>query len=829
MEMTKSHDSPESRSTEPQPGSAPAADPAPTERTRFLQRMLEDQERGRLQPVDHYVAEFSQIEGFVRSEHNNLSKPASSEGEDDVFAQDFRKGDRIGRYELVRVIGEGGMGRAWLARDPMLARDVVVKALRGDVDADDPGHERLRREARVLGKLDHPAIAKVLDILEDGKRAYLVLPFYEGETLASRIARARARSESAAVQAGPWVDIAAASGDRPESLRALLDFFAAVAEALHTAHRSGVVHRDLKPQNLIVQTDGTPVVLDFGLALPTSDDRLTQPGEVIGTPLYMSPEQVDGSQPIDVRSDVYSLGVTLYEALSLVHPFTGDGGREATFHRVLRGDPVPLRRHQPLIPRDLEAVVHKAMEREPQRRYADAAAFARELRRVIALEPTEARPVSGITLWVRRATRRPRRLAAATATATVFAAAGWFSWESALAKERILRSLEEQRQGLIERNAETLSTGLVLDWCDFIGGERSLLGEERALADLDTLEQRGLAMRPPLGVCRVLLLRGAIVETQGVAAKRDVLDRYGRLFRKWPDEPRKAWVAFAAARWATHHVNDPSVGESYAEEGLALVERLSLAGSWTKLASLEIAADPEFWVAERRRPEAADAEDSRGQGLLLRAQARAKMGRADEALVDVEAAVVALDRVRNVHRLANALALRAGLLVDKKRTDEARADAARAAALYEAGFTDPTPDNRNRPGAPEVRVRDRQGVDSMRKMEARACMADGSWSTARSLLEGIEADRNADRMSLVNSDVPLLLAECLLRDPKAADVRVRAVREQLSRGRAFWNPRAMNAELAAALRLEAELLSLDGGFHAAEELRRRADRMEQPR
>ena len=213
----------------------------------------------------------------------------------------------------------------------------------------------------------------------------------------------------------------------------------------------------------------------------------------------------------------------------------------------------------------------------------------------------------------------------------------------------------------------------------------------------------------------------------------------------------------------------------------------------------------------------------------MRAQARAKMGRADEALVDVEAAVVALDRVRNVHRLANALALRAGLLVDKKRTDEARADAARAAALYEAGFTDPTPDNRNRPGAPEVRVRDRQGVDSMRKMEARACMADGSWSTARSLLEGIEADRNADRMSLVNSDVPLLLAECLLRDPKAADVRVRAVREQLSRGRAFWNPRAMNAELAAALRLEAELLSLDGGFHAAEELRRRADRMEQPR
>ncbi len=828
--MTAGSDSQHDGSKDPFPGKEPVADPAPTERTRFLQRMLEDQERGRLQPVERYVAEFARIEDFVRSEHSNLSKPASSDGEDDVFTQDFRKGDRIGRYELVRVIGEGGMGRAWLARDPMLARDVVVKALRGDVDADDPGHERLRREARVLGKLDHPAIAKVLDILEDGKRAYLVLPFYDGETLASRIARARARSESAAVQTGPWVDISAASAsDRPASLRALLEFFAAVADALHTAHRSGVVHRDLKPQNLIVQADGSPVVLDFGLALPTSDDRLTQPGEVIGTPLYMSPEQVDGSRPVDVRSDVYSLGVTLYESLSLVHPFTGDGGREATFHRVLRGDPVPLRRHQSLIPRDLEAVVQKAMEREPQRRYADAAAFARELRRVIALEPTEARPVSGITLWVRRATRRPRRLAAATVTATVFAAAGWMSWDSALAKERILGSLEEQRQGLVERNAETLSTGLVLDWCDFIAGERNLLGDERALADLDALELRGLAMQPPLGVCRALLLRGAIVETHGVAAKRDVLERYARLFRKWPDEPRKAWVAFAAARWAIHHADDPSAGESYADEGLALVERLSLAGAWTRLAALEIAADPEFWVAERRRADAAGVEDSRGQGLLLRAQALAKQRRVDEALRDVGDAIADLDRCGNAHRLANALALRGDLLVGNGDTEGARADARRAAALYEAGFTDPTPDNRNRPGAPEVRVRDRQGVDSMRKLEARALMAEGSWGAARALLSVIESDREPTRMSLVNSDVPLLLAECLLRDPSMTSGRARAVREQLARGRAFWTPRAMTPKLAAALRIEAELVSLDGGFHAAEELRQRADRLEKGR
>jgi serine/threonine protein kinase len=824
--MTKGRDSHESRSSEPLDGSGPAADPAPTERTRFLQRMLEDQERGRLQPVDRYVAEFAQIEDFVRSEHRNLSRPASSEGEDDVFSQDLRKGDRVGRYELVRVIGEGGMGRAWLARDPMLARDVVVKALRGDVDADDPGHERLRREARVLGKLDHPAIAKVLDILEDGKRAYLVLPFYDGETLASRIARARARSESAAVQTGPWVEVAAASGDRPASLRALLEFFAAAADALHTAHRSGVVHRDLKPQNLIVQADGSPVVLDFGLALPTSDDRLTQPGEVIGTPLYMSPEQVDGSRPVDVRSDVYSLGVTLYEALALVHPFTGDGGREATFHRVLRGDPVPLRRHQPLIPRDLEAVVQKAMEREPQRRYADAAAFARELRRVIALEPTEARPVSGITLWVRRATRRPRRLAAATVTLSMLCGSGWIAWDSAYVHDRMVESLEDQRRGLVERNAETLTTGLVLDWCEFAMRERGLIGDAQALLDLDALEQRGLAMQPPLGVCRALLLRGAIVEQKTDAERRDVLERYIRLLRKWPDEPRKAWVAFAAARWATHHAGDAAAGESLAGEGVALVDKWSLAGQWTQFHSLQIATDPEFWVAERRRQGAAGVEDSRGQGLLLRAEARSALGRIDLAMEDVSAAIANLEASSNVHRLANALGLRAEIYLARALGRAARDDAARAAELYDRGFTDPTPDNRDRPGAAEVRIRDRQGFDAMRKLQARAFMVDADWAQARGILSQIEVDKPAESLSHVNRDVPLLLAECLLRDPQAEGVRSREVRKQLERGRAFYEPRGMRRELARALRLEAEMLDGEGAERAATERIRRAELLE---
>ena len=824
--MTQANEPQPNRPTEPHGGLGPSTDPAPTERTRFLVRMLEDQEHDRLAPVERYVEEFSRIEDFVRAEHANLARQSVG-GSTALLAQDLRSGDRVGRYELIRVIGEGGMGRAWLARDPQLSRAVVVKALRGDAEPNDPGHDRLRREARVLGKLEHPGIAKVLDILEEGSRVYLVLPFYDGDTLASRIARARARSELDLVSAAPWVDIdGAPTTDRPTTLRALLEYFARVADALHTAHQGGVVHRDLKPQNLIVQADGSPVVLDFGLALPSADDRLTQPGEVIGTPLYMSPEQVDGSRPVDERSDIYSLSVTLYECLTMVHPFAGDGGREATFHRVLRGDPVPLRRHQSLIPRDLEAVVQKGMERDPQRRYRDAAALARELRRVIELEPTEARPMSGITLWVRRATRRPRRFAAAAMTMSMISIAGWMTWDAAEVRDRVMQNLAEERQGLVDREAETLTTGLVLDWCDFVEKERGILGDAVALQDLDALEQQCIAMQPPLGVLRVLLLRGSIADEKGADAQREVLRRYERTLRRWPDEPRKAWAAFAAARWAVHHAGDDAEGESFANLGIALVEQFALRGTWTKLESMEIATDPEFWVAERSRPQAAGVDDSRGCGLLLRAQARKKLGRAGDAMADLDAAISLLDAVGNVHRLANALALRAELRVAAGDTEAALVDAARAMALYEAGFTDPTPDNRNRPGAPEVRVRDRQGADSMRKLEARAHMANAQWGKARQILEGIEQDRTGDRMSLVNCDVPLLLAECLLRDPAAASLRSRAVREQLERGRLFWQPRDMRPRLAAALRLEAELVRGEGAMRAAADLEQFADQLE---
>ncbi|MBM4063942.1 MAG: serine/threonine protein kinase, partial [Planctomycetes bacterium] len=317
-----------------------------------------------------------------------------------------------------------GMGRVYEAFDPELRRRVVVKSLRRELALQEQARERLRREARVLGQLGHGNLTRVIDLVEEDGSTHLVLAFHEGRTLGELLAAARERSEAPSPAAPRWLTIGPASATAGEGLRRLVVFFVTAARALATAHRAGIVHRDLKPQNLMVAPDGAPVVLDFGLALPLDEERLTVAGELLGTPLYMAPEQIEGMKA-DARTDVYALGVTLYEALTLVHPFAGSGGRAATFHRILRGDPVPPRRHQGLVPRDLEAVVLRAMEREPARRYADMEAVANELQRVLDLEPTEARPVSGFGLVWRRIRRRPWLAAGGAAVLAAVAIAAW--------------------------------------------------------------------------------------------------------------------------------------------------------------------------------------------------------------------------------------------------------------------------------------------------------------------------------------------------------------------------------------------------------------------
>ncbi|MEZ6036728.1 MAG: serine/threonine-protein kinase [Planctomycetota bacterium] len=302
------------------------------------------------------------------------------------------------------MLARGGMGTVYDAEDPELGRRVVVKTLHPALLCDEQARDRLRREARVLGSLDHPHLLKITDVVEQDDELFLVMPHHDGHTLAQRLGAARAGSEHG--EGAAFLRLGDAARDRARCLREVLVWFRRVASALHTAHAAGIVHRDIKPENLLVTAVGVPIVLDFGLAVATDTERLTAAGELLGTPLYMAPELIDGHAATP-RSDVYSLGVCLYEALTLVQPFAGAANRQATFHRIQAGDVVPPRRHAPLLSRDLEAVVLRAMDREPGRRYASAAALADELQRVLDLQPTEARPVSGVTQAWRRVRRRP--------------------------------------------------------------------------------------------------------------------------------------------------------------------------------------------------------------------------------------------------------------------------------------------------------------------------------------------------------------------------------------------------------------------------------------
>jgi serine/threonine protein kinase len=289
--------------------------------------------------------------------------------------------DRLGRFEFVGEIGSGSYGTVFKARDPKLGRTVAIKMLRTNRLAGPEELERFLREARSFAQVNHPGIVTLYEIGQDEGRYYLVEEFVEGVTLADRMAK----------EAIPFRESA--------------DIVARMGEALQVAHQKGVIHRDLKPANILLDRDGRPHLTDFGLAKFEGEEKpVTQDGQVLGTPAYMSPEQARGeSHRVDARSDVYSFGVILYELLTQERPFQGN--RRLLLLQVLEDEPRPPRQLNDKIPRDLETICLKAMSKNPTARYATADALAQDLRRYLAGEPIDARPVTKlerVMSWTRR-------------------------------------------------------------------------------------------------------------------------------------------------------------------------------------------------------------------------------------------------------------------------------------------------------------------------------------------------------------------------------------------------------------------------------------------
>jgi tetratricopeptide (TPR) repeat protein len=307
----------------------------------------------------------------------------------------------LGPYRLLNELGRGGMGIVYRAWDEPLHRLVALKVLRPD-QAEQADRQRLVREAQHASRFQNDHVVMIHAVVDppDGL-PYLVMEYVPGPTLSQKIA---ADSRLAPREVATWV--------------------AQVADALHAAHTAGLIHRDVKPSNILIdERTGRAKITDFGLArAQTGQSRVTREGFMAGTPTYMSPEQARGEPKLDPRSDIYSLGSTLYEALTGVTPF--QGAPHLVLRQVIEEDPRPLRQLDDQVPRDLETICLKAMNREPVRRYPSAGELADDLRRWLRGEPIHARPTGSLErTW--RWCRRNRRVAGLAASLFVVFVAGF--------------------------------------------------------------------------------------------------------------------------------------------------------------------------------------------------------------------------------------------------------------------------------------------------------------------------------------------------------------------------------------------------------------------
>jgi serine/threonine protein kinase/tetratricopeptide (TPR) repeat protein len=288
-------------------------------------------------------------------------------------------GTKLGPYEILSLLGEGGMGTVYKARDSRLDRFVAIKLLRADL-ADQPElRERLVREARSIASLNHPHICTLHDIGHQDNSDFLVMEYLEGETLAQRLERG------------------------PLPLDEVLRYATEIADALDKAHSKGVTHRDLKPGNIMLTSTGSKL-LDFGLAklrrdagplglfsgLPTPADTISAPGAVLGTLSYMAPEQLEGRE-VDARTDIFAFGTVVHEMITGKKAFAGQGGA-SVIAAILKEAPAPLAQSNPGVPAELECIVAKMLAKNPNDRYAAAADILVDLRALQHLQAESSRP-----------------------------------------------------------------------------------------------------------------------------------------------------------------------------------------------------------------------------------------------------------------------------------------------------------------------------------------------------------------------------------------------------------------------------------------------------
>jgi len=415
----------------------------------------------------------------TRASRDFIEPPATGGAPRPAPTGDAWIGKKLGDCEIVAKLGQGGMGLVFRARQPSLKRDVALKILPFQ-SLSRPSHvARFEREARTAAQLNHKNLVKIHEVRVDGDVRWFTMELVEGPDLAHEIARLKAKGP-----AGDPKEAHLPPFESREYIEKVVELMAQAADALEQAHVAGVVHRDIKPGNLLIDAAGDVRIVDFGLArLDDRDERdaaaapLTKSGDALGTLHYMSPEQVRRkSHRVDGRTDVWSLGVVLYELLTLEKPFDGATTPEIE-RKITEEEPTPLRKLAPRVPRDLEIVCATAMGREPSDRYSSAGNFRDDLRRFLAREAIVARPAPLSRRIVRHVGRR--RIPYIAAAAAVVALAGGATLDS-------VRDRAQRRDGDLAFFSELLAMAdLARDPAKVAEAGKRLAARERELDDLD--------------------------------------------------------------------------------------------------------------------------------------------------------------------------------------------------------------------------------------------------------------------------------------------------------------------------------------------------------